>query len=207
MKFSSKYFDSIKIGANKKNKAEISGKQICQWEGCTQEAPCKAPMGRANEGKYIYFCLEHVREYNKNFNYFSGLSQAEISKYQRDETVGHRPTWSSDEKILKAGTAQDFSRIPSGSASYQNKIRQIMGIKGKVGVSNIVARKLKPLEKKAFNTLQLDINASSDQIKVKYKELVKKYHPDTNGGDRSTEQLFVDVMAAYKVLQKAGIIK
>lgn len=205
MKFDSKYFDSIKISSSKKKK-ETSSDQICQWEGCSEPGTCKAPMGRMHEGKYLFFCVEHVREYNKNFNYFSGLSQSDISRFQRESMVGCRPTWSNKERGGTAQAAKEFSRMPSGTAATQNKIRKIMGISAKVGEPVAPVRRLKPLEQKAFNVLGLTAAATAAEIKSRYKDLVKKYHPDTNSGDRATEELFAEVISAYKILQKSGFI-
>ena len=52
-----------------------------------------APKGRGQEGKYHRFCLEHVREYNKSYNYFAGMPDEDVVKHQKDDTIGHRPTW------------------------------------------------------------------------------------------------------------------
>ncbi|WP_375672832.1 J domain-containing protein, partial [Bartonella sp. AA16SXTY] len=67
------------------------------------------------------------------------------------------------------------------------------------------SRKLKPLEAKAFDTLGLQANASAEDIKARYKELVKKHHPDSNGGNRSSEERFRDVLNAYNLLKKSGL--
>ncbi len=207
MKFNSKLFEGIRISSNKKKKVDEATEQLCQWEKCDKPGLCKAPAGRLHEGEYKYFCLEHVREYNKKFNYFSGLQQSEISKFQREAQLGDRPTWSKGKMhILNPGTSQDFSRLPSGSAAYQNKLRRMMGISTKVGQSIPATRMLKPLERKAFETLGIPINATSKEIKLRYKDLVKQYHPDMNGGDRTTEDLLTRVLAAYKILQKSGFV-
>ena len=66
------------------------------------------------------------------------------------------------------------------------------------------ARKLKTLEAKAFDTLGLSANATTQDIKSAYKELVKKHHPDANGGDRGSEERFRAVIQAYQLLKQAG---
>jgi DnaJ-class molecular chaperone len=66
-------------------------------------------------------------------------------------------------------------------------------------------RKLKTLEAKAMETLGLEMNASGEAIKARYKELVKRHHPDANGGDRGSEDRFRDVLQAYRVLKQAGL--
>src|SRR4029450_381301 len=66
-------------------------------------------------------------------------------------------------------------------------------------------RKAKPLEAKALETLGLDTKATGKDIKARYKELVKRHHPDANGGDRGSEDRFRDVLQAYRVLKQAGL--
>ena len=83
MKPTSKYFDSIRInpdGKKKKKRVEESTAQNCQWAGCEKPGTHKAPAGRDREGQYLHFCIDHVREYNKNYNYFSGLGDDEIAR-------------------------------------------------------------------------------------------------------------------------------
>ena len=65
-------------------------------------------------------------------------------------------------------------------------------------------RKLKALESKAFETLALKGDSTPDDIKTRYKELVKKHHPDANGGDRGSEERFREVIQAYQLLKSAG---
>jgi hypothetical protein len=56
---------------------------VCQWDGCDKTAVHRAPVGRNAEGEYFMFCFEHVKEYNKGYNYFSGLSDTEIAATRR----------------------------------------------------------------------------------------------------------------------------
>ena len=74
MDFDSPYFDKIRIKGRGGRKAEKPTEQKCAMDGCDAPATHRAPMGRQHEGQYIYFCFDHVREYNKSYNYFSGMS-------------------------------------------------------------------------------------------------------------------------------------
>ncbi|WP_455481911.1 DnaJ domain-containing protein [Bartonella sp. B35(2025)] len=204
MATTSKLFDSIRISSGKKARAE-SQTQQCQWQDCEKAGTHKAPAGRNHEGKYLYFCIDHVRTYNKNFNYFSGLSDKDIAKFQKDALTGHRPTWPTDlSNSISKKTATNYAKIRSGTAAYQNRIREPFTLFTERS-KNTFSRKLKPLEAKAFDTLGLQANASAKDIKMKYKELVKKHHPDSNGGNRSSEERFRDVLYAYNLLKKSGL--
>lgn len=102
MEFSPKYFDSIRIG-KRQSKDQAKGKarptapqeHVCQWQDCNAPGTHRAPVGRQREGEYYHFCFDHVREYNKSYNYFSGLDDESVAKFQKEATIGHRPTWRS----------------------------------------------------------------------------------------------------------------
>ena len=86
MASNSDLFEKIRIkprGAKKREEEERAANE-CAWEGCSRPGTHKAPMGRNREGQYLNFCIDHVREYNKNFNYFSGLSDEQVAKYQKE---------------------------------------------------------------------------------------------------------------------------
>jgi len=202
MAINSKYFDSIRIKSGKKA-TTAPQKHQCQWAGCEKEGTHRAPAGRGREGQFLYFCVDHVREYNKNFNYFSGLDDEAVANLQKDALMtGLRPTWKTSQGAT-ARTAAEFSSLRSGSAAYQNRMRDPFNMFGKARVQTR-QRKLKPLEAKAFATLGLEGDVKPDEIKARYKELVKRHHPDANGGDRASEDRLRDILQAYNLLKHAG---
>lgn len=202
-----KYFDKIRVRPDPE--AEVkSHAPICQWDGCKQPGTHKAPVGRMKEGEYFRFCFDHVREYNKGFNYFSGLADGDIARFQKEALTGHRPTWTIGSNAAAgsggaARSAPDFAQQRSGRAGYYNRMRDPHTIFGGQGTPR--QRKAKPLEAKALETLGLDSRATGTDIKTRYKELVKRHHPDANGGDRGSEDRFRDVLQAYRVLKQAGL--
>ena len=92
MKLDSAYFNKIRIDAGEAARPEPA-QRACEMPGCDAAGTHKAPKGRAPEGEYFWFCLDHVREYNKSYNYFSGMNDAAIQAFQRTRSIGHRPTW------------------------------------------------------------------------------------------------------------------
>jgi hypothetical protein len=92
MNLNSKYFDRIRINPDG---APATGRDAppCEWYGCGRAGGYRAPKGRQREGEYHNFCLDHVREYNKSYNYFAGMADDDIAAYQKAATTGHRPTW------------------------------------------------------------------------------------------------------------------
>ncbi len=210
MKLDSKYFDSIR-SSKRKGKGGTTAKPTaptCQWDDCEKKGEHRAPVGRDAEGKYFMFCADHVREYNKGYNYFSGLSDGEIARYQKEALTGHRPTWTVG--VNTSGTTQtnpQQSQKRSGSAAAYANMRDPFRL-FEEGKSSPKAqprkRKLKALEAKAFDTMGLAANATSTDIKTRYKDLVKQNHPDANGGDRGSEDRFREVIQAYQLLKQSG---
>jgi len=200
-----KYFDKIRIRQEKD--AEVkSHAPACQWDGCKEPGTHKAPVGRMKEGEYFRFCFDHVREYNKGFNYFSGVPDSEVARFQREAMTGHRPTWKMGINGASTRSSPDVAQQRSGRAGYYNRIRDPFNLfEGPKDPRQPRDRKAKPLEAKALETLGLDTKATGKDIKARYKELVKRHHPDANGGDRGSEDRFRDVLQAYRVLKQAGL--
>jgi len=204
MKSYSKYFERIRVRPDPE--AELKSRAPgCQWDGCTEAGTHRAPVGRMREGEYFRFCFDHVREYNKGFNYFSGLADTEIARFQKEALTGHRPTWSMGVNPAAARSSPDFAQVRSGRAGYYNRVRDPYNLFGDRANAQPRERKAKPLEAKALDTLGLDVRATKEEIKARYKELVKRHHPDANGGDRGSEDRFRDVLQAYRVLKQAGL--
>src|SRR5512143_1317235 len=92
MKLDSKFFDRLRVKPDE-NRLLRDACPECEAPGCKEPGLYPAPKGRGFEGQYHRFCLDHVREYNKSYNYFSGLPDEAVAKHQKDDTIGHRPTW------------------------------------------------------------------------------------------------------------------
>ncbi len=203
MKPYSKYFEKIRIRPDRAADAKPDVPR-CQWDGCDAPGVHRAPVGRHKEGEYFRFCVDHAREYNKNYNYFSGLSDGEVARYQREALTGHRPTW----KFAggeSARAAPDFSQARSGRASYHNRMGDPYNLfGGRREAAQTRERRLRPLEAKALETLGLGAQATGEEIKARYKSLVKRHHPDANGGDRGSEDRLRNVLEAYRLLKQAG---
>ena len=93
MNLNSRLFDSIRVKPAAAKDQVAPAQMRCDRPGCLKLGEFRAPMGRDREGQYFCFCLDHVREYNATYNYFNGMSDADVAKYQKDSLTGHRPTW------------------------------------------------------------------------------------------------------------------
>ena len=197
----SSIFDSIRVKPNKTEEAAKADEQICQWEGCENKGIYKAPRGRDREGEYVYYCATHVREYNKNYNYFSGMDDDTIATYQKASSTGHRPTWEVSSNSWGSRQRTASGGIP-GSKPWLHRGKPQQA--GSPAPEVRRQRKLKRLEKQSLEKLALPDNATDKEIKAKYKQLVKTHHPDANGGDRSSEDRLREIIQAYNFLKSAG---
>jgi DnaJ domain len=196
MKLESKYFDKIRItkrGAKPEPKAEAK----CEWEGCEKPARHKAPKGRDADGQFHNYCLQHVQEYNKTYNYFNGMGDGDVSSYQKASQTGHRPTWKLGENAhARAGATR-------GTARRFADPLELLGKAAKPAHAKL-GRHLRKPEHEALVTLGLDDNATPEAAKAAYKTLVKRLHPDANGGSRANEDTLKAVIKAYDTLRDSG---
>lgn len=194
----SSLFDRIRIKPECDEPAPARDEPACEHPGCARPGTYRAPRGRGQEGRYFQFCLDHVREYNASYNYFNGMDDAAVSAFQKEAVVGHRPTWSVS--VNAAGRAQ----AARGDVRYDDQFDLLRRGKGPVRPAPEAPRRtLPPRVVKAFESLGLEPGADKAAVKQAYKTLVKRFHPDTNGGDRSTEARFHEVVKAYDALKAA----
>ena len=194
MNLNSRLFDRIRVKqAPRQTPAETLS---CAHPGCSRPGEFRAPMGRDREGQYFCFCLDHVREYNATYNYFNGMSDDAVAKYQREALVGHRPTWSMG--VNRAGKGhREEGDDPVGDplGMFRNR--------GDPGQAEPPPRQpaYSSATMKALALLGLDEAADHTAVKTRYKALVKRLHPDVNGGDRSSEDKLREIIRAYNFLK------
>ena len=204
MKFESNIFDRIRVKPEK-DRQQADEHPKCDWEGCEEPGVHRAPMGRHREGQYFNFCLEHVRQYNKSYNYFSGMDNESVASFMKSASTGHRPTWkmgvnrpAGDADAAEggkwSGPAHDPFELFKGTHSYQPETRE-----------ERLMRRMTQAQKNAFEILSLDVSAEKSEIKARFKELVKRHHPDANGGDRSSEERLRQIIQAYNILKQGGL--
>jgi hypothetical protein len=198
MKLDSPLFNRIRVKPeqDRKPRGELP---VCQWPACEFEATHRAPKGRTHEREYWRFCLEHVREYNHSYNYFAGMSEDAVARYQKDAVTGHRPTW----KMGFNGGVDGLRAAHSATDPFEVLREFGPGARPRTDKPAAEARTIRNAERKAFDTLGLEIDAAGPEIKARFKELVKRHHPDANGGDRSLEDRLREIIQAYNYLKSA----
>jgi len=178
------------------------GERPCEHPECRLAATARAPKSRDLPGEHYHFCQAHAAEYNRHWDFWSGLTEAEIRRRQVEEqSTGGRPTWS-----FKGGRVKREAE----SAAARGLFGDPFGLFGQAKYKaeddrRANERHLGKMERNALADLDLDAAADAAAIRARYKDLVKRNHPDANGGDRSTEHKLQRVIKAYKTLQKSGL--
>ncbi|WNJ91751.1 J domain-containing protein [Bosea sp. 685] len=204
MNFNSRLFDRIRIGPSEAEAVEESDAHRCDHAGCSRVGEFRAPQGRGREGKFFLFCMEHVKAYNATYNYFAGMDDEALAAYAKQEEIGHRPTWKLGVNSKAARMAQRGRVAGGGEADVQDGFN-IFGSRRAQEAANPEPR-VGVVARKALEALNLDITADSAAIKARYKELVKRFHPDANGGDRSREGTLQEILKAYQQLKTVGMV-
>ena len=206
MKNGSKYFDQIRVNKSQPGKPKAEA-PVCQWKGCEGKGQHKAPRGRGHEGQYFMFCAEHIRHYNANYNYFQGMSDNEVADFQKDALTGHRPTWKAGANAWSHGTGPGNGKAGAPAAAKPNDPHGFFAYRAKRQAKEDEAprRYVKPIERKSLETLHLGENATPEEIKAKFKALVKVHHPDANGGDKRSEDTLREIIQAYNYLKQVGL--
>jgi hypothetical protein len=163
---------------------------ICEWENCKESGKFKAPLERDNSKDYRWLCEEHIKSFNKNWNYFDGMSQKEIEKFLKSDLTWHRPT-------QQFGSSDNFFSILWNNA-LSDKFNLFKERKNLNGLNN---KYLNEKDKDAFKIMGLEFSADWLSIQKKFKTLVKKFHPDRNSGNKQFENKLKKITLAYSHLK------
>ncbi len=186
----------IRINASRSKPAAKT--RPCAAPGCREPAESQVPKTRANLEDRHWLCRAHLREHNQNWDFFQGMSSEEIERFCLDAVTGHRPTWPLGKRTAnpQSGAQAQFAyKFEDGFAVFEEAAapaeprRRTMLTKSQLD---------------ALAVLNLEESASLHEIKARYKELVKRFHPDANGGNRGTEERLRQVIKAYGHLRATG---
>ena len=166
----------------------------CDKEECELKGEFKAPKSRVLLNKYYYFCLEHVKEYNKSWDFYKGLSVNQIENSMREDIIWNRPSWP-----LKG----NYHKVMDQINNFFNEEINDLNLNAKENnyfKNKLVDENITKEESIALSTFNLEIPLTLDKIKKTYKKLVKIFHPDVNGNDKKAEEKFKEINNSYKLL-------
>ncbi len=155
--------------------------QICDQQQCNEIGLYPAPKSRDSLKNYFFFCLTHVRIYNKNWNYYKGMTTHQIDADRQADVIGHRPLW---QQALRNSRRNETNQ--STTTEY---------LKVKYDTKTIEALEL----------LQVPHPICLDNIKTVYKNWVKKLHPDSHESMKCeiSENKLKEINQAYTLLKLA----
>ena len=165
----------------------------CDFPGCGKNGDYKAPKAPDRLNEHYWFCLEHVRAYNRAWNYCRGMSESEIEHTIRRATTWERPSWPFGARcgdgadVAGAAVRDDLGVLDDGAAAPRRTGSAV---------------RTPPEQVRALAVLGLAPPATLEDVKTRYKRLVKMTHPDRNGGDREAEERLKSINEAYTTVKR-----
>ena len=195
-------------GRKERPKARFHGRveaagRVCEEPGCGEPGEFRAPAGGGagatgeGPGRFRWMCLDHVRAFNSGYNFFSGMSADEIHDAQRPYAGWERET----RAFARAGT--DPGPAWADFADPLDAIGAKFRTAREARAERQDGRPLSPADRSALKVMGLAVDVDRTGLRKRYSELVRLYHPDRNGGDRSHEAALQKVIAAYQQLKGA----
>ena len=168
----------------------------CAVPGCRHPGNCRVPKSRDNLTEHVSVCAGHARAFNESWDFFKGMGDGDIARFREEAIFGHRPTWPMGKRTARARTGQGPLNVHDRHAVFDEDDES----------PRRPERQLTRLQVIAMDTLHLAHNSTLIDRKARYKELVKRFHPDANGGDRGAEERLKQVIKAYGVLRASGLL-
>ncbi len=165
-------------------------KNICAWENCYKIGEYKAPTEKDNSKKYKLLCLAHIKEFNKNWNYFSDMNEQQIFNFLKSDMTWHKPTQG-------FSSSDNFFKILWNNALND----EINSSYFKIENGHLNKFKFDSNDIKAFSVLGISVGLKWKKVQEKFKKLVKKFHPDMNAGNKKYEDKLKVITLAYTQLK------
>ncbi len=165
-------------------------KIICDWDKCKNEGKFKAPVEKDNSRKFRLLCLEHIKIFNKKWNYFENMNDNEIEFFIKSDLTWHKTT-------KKFGSSDNFFNI-----LWNNALNDRFNIFNSTGFKEYKQTQMSQTDKDALDIMELNTGVNWEEIHKKFKLLVKKYHPDKNQGNKKFEDKLKKITLAYSQLKK-----
>ena len=186
-----------------------SGGRCCDAPGCREAGEFRAPgrlaHGFDGPGEWRWFCLQHVREFNAGYDWFDGMNADEIIAAQspvagwQTESRVFRPTAG----IHDAPRWADYADPRDAISARARGLRERAEVRARATPINV---RFSPDESRALEVMGLGSDTDRPRLRRRYSELVRRYHPDRNGGDRRHETQLIAVVEAYQLLKKSAAL-
>jgi hypothetical protein len=199
-------FVDIRVKPPRKGEEDVHalkpGQRRCDHPDCLSPATAKAPKSRERMEEHYWFCQPHAAEYNKGWDFFAGMTDAQIDQSRINSATGDRPTW----QFKASRMSREAAAFAAGTArNIADPLGVFMAARRRAEAAQS-ARQLGKMERGALSDLDLTEEADAKAIRTRYTELIKRCHPDANGGDRSAEHKLQRVLKAFKILRQAKLV-
>ena len=164
-------------------------KIICDWENCDQTGGYKAPLEKDNSKKYRLLCLEHIKIFNKKWNYFSDMSDQQVEYFIKSDLTWHKATKS-------FSSSDNFFNI-----LWSNALEDKLNIFKSENFKEYKKTQLSTIDRDSLDVMDLKYDVKWEEIQKQFKTLVKKFHPDKNQGSRKFEDKLKTITLAYSQLR------
>ena len=200
-------FVDIRVRPPRKDEEDVHalkpGQIRCEHPGCLAVATAKAPKSRERLEEHYWFCQPHAAEYNKSWDFFSGMNEAQIDTSRKFSATGDRPTW----QFRASKYSREAASFAAGAGrGFADPFGVFRAAQKRAEAAPESERQLGRLERLALADLDLTEESTGPQIRARYTELIKRCHPDSNGGDRSAENKLQKVLKAFKTLRQAKLV-
>lgn len=179
-----------RVGIEDRSEPDGPPVRTCAHPGCAASGEYRAPRSRAELHLFHWFCLDHVRAYNAAWNFYAGMSVAEVEREIRNDTVWQRPSWPMG---ARAGMRYAPRFRDYGMFGFEEDVPHARRDTG--------SRRPLSQQEHALAIFNLVPPLTLSGLKARYKELVKLHHPDAHGGDKAAEERLKIINLAYATLK------
>lgn len=182
---------------------ETSSRQ-CEHDGCPEGGKFRAPKSPDNLEEFVWFCQEHIRAYNRKWNFFENHTEASFDEQVEADKVWERKTKPFGDSVREKSSAASH---PEGQAFKRFGFDDPYEVLGENGTLNPASattarqRRLPPIERKAIEILGAGDSMTKAEIRKVYKSMVKAMHPDLNDGRRDDEERLAEVVWAWEQIK------
>ena len=167
----------------------------CEWPGCREDAPHRAPRSREEFNKFRWFCKVHAAKYNKAWNFFANMTDDEVEAMVRNDTVWNRPSWPIGtghivDAFMRSHFTDPLGNLGGQRSQQENSSDETPGVDLAASVRSALA------------VFDLEIPVHTSDVKLRYKELVKRHHPDAQGPTKNSEDRIKEINHAYTVIME-----
>jgi hypothetical protein len=199
-KYRPKFTDiRVKPPADETSREKAQKSRVCEHPSCDLAGEHPAPQ-QFGDGKH-WFCKRHAAEYNRSFNFFDTMTDEQLKAFNENARYGFKQTWKfgagpmGGDKSAKSGDPRTWR----GAEFFENAAEAREHRRANRSATGVA--------KRALEELDLKPNAKPPEIRARYAEYVRLFHPDSNSGDRSSEEKLAKVIRAGKTLKAAGLMK